>query len=231
MKRRNKRPRYIRLSYKIGKSTPLYPGTPGITIKKIKDISKGCVCNTSLITFSNHIGTHVDAPAHFWNSGKSISDYHPEDLIFKRPIVVDCPKGPAGIIEIDDFKKKNLKGADSVLIRTRFSRYRNKNALLYCRRNPRISPGLAQWIRENFSNIRLIGIDCISISSYEHAKSGEKAHRILLSNRGFEGKPVLIIEDLYLPDTMERLDELIVSPIFIEEVDSAPCSVTGVVYN
>ena len=40
---------------------------------------------------------------------------------------------------------------------------------------------------------------------------------------------VLIIEDLYFPSGLGSIDELMVVPIFMEEVDSSPCTVIGVI--
>lgn len=230
--------RYIKLSYNISVDTPLYPETPPIIIKKVKEISKGNSCNTSLITLLNHAGTHIDAPRHFFNSGRTITEYSIEELVFQKPLIVDCPKRVDEVIEIDDLVSLiNSNDTDMLLIRTGFYRYRiaqssalNLQSLYnYCYKNPYLSPKTAEWIRNNHSHIRAIGIDCISISSYEKREIGRETHKILLNSDKFKGSPVLIIEDLYLPHEIKKLDELIISPIFIEGVDSTPCTVIGVI--
>ncbi len=229
--------RYVRLSYNVGLDTPLYPGTNPVVIERVKEISKGDSCDTSLITFSNHAGTHIDAPKHFYMSGRPISEYSLEELVFKNPILVDCPKEMDEVIEIDDLERlKGSTDADLLLIRTGFHRYRTAQSSVlspqsfsvYCHKNPYLSPEAAEWIRNNFPKMRAIGIDCISIASHSYRKQGRETHKILLSEDWFSGPAVLILEDLYLPYEIKKIDEIIVCPVFIEGVDSAPCTVIGV---
>ena len=211
---------------------PLYPKTEPVDIKKVRDMKRGDSCNKSLVVLSNHAGTHIEAPAHFWDSGKNISDYSIEDLVFKDPVIVDCPKGAGEIIGIDDLKGISAKKpADALLLRTGFFKFRDKDSKSYCYENPSLSTEAARWIREELPCLRAVGIDAISISCVERRDMGREAHRILLGSDGFRGKPVLIIEDLDLSGAPEGLDELIVSPLFIEGVDSAPCTVIGVAHD
>lgn len=220
--------RYVRLSYDINVDTPLYPGTPPIIITPGKQISRGDSCNTSLVTISSHTGTHIDAPRHFIDSGRTINDYSQEELVFTKPLIIDCPKDAAEIIEADDLSMlNNSTQADLLLIRTGFHKYREKDIEAYCRRNPSLSAGAARWIRENFPNIRGIGIDCISVSSSANRKMGGETHRILLMNDGFDGAPVLIIEDMRLPLEIKKLREVMLLPLFVEGIDGTPCAVIG----
>jgi kynurenine formamidase len=222
--------RYIKLSYNIGVDTPLYPETPPVVIEKVKEISKGNSCNTFLITLSNHLGTHIDTPGHFFNSGRTISEYSIEELVFQKPLIVDCPKGINEVIEIDDIASSmNSNDSDILLIRTGFYKYRKDDIHTYCYKNPYLSLHAAEYLRKTFSTLKAIGIDCISIASYEKREIGREVHKTLLNSDEFKGSPIPIIEDLYLPHEIKELDELIISPIFIEGVDSAPCTVIGII--
>ncbi len=225
--------RYVNISYAIDEdNTPLYPGTKPIAIRRVKEIAKGDPCNTSLITLSNHAGTHVDAPRHFWNSGRAISDYSLEELVFRKVVLIDCRKSAEEPIWIEDLQAlKYRDDADAVLIRTGFHKYRRTDAKAYCYKNPYLSVAAAGWIRKKFYKLRAIGIDCISISSYANRKEGMEVHKILLKKKGFGTSPVLILEALNLDYKIEKIDELIVAPIFIEGVDSAPCTVIGLIYD
>lgn len=209
---------------------PLYPGTPSVIVTPEKQIRKGDSCNTSLINISSHTGTHIDVPRHFIDSGRAISDYSLEEFFFIRPLLIDCPKGIDEIIEIDDLTVLvDSPQADILLIRTGFQEYRNRDVNTYCFRNPCLSTDAARWIRENFPAIRGIGVDCISVSSSINREMGRETHRILLTDNDFTGEPVLIIEDMSLPSKIKDLDEVIVSPIFIEGLDGAPCTVIGII--
>ena len=47
---------------------------------------------------SNHLGTHVDAPSHFVDQGKTLTDYEAKDWVFSHPFLVHCDIEPGGSI-------------------------------------------------------------------------------------------------------------------------------------
>ncbi|MFH2011557.1 MAG: cyclase family protein [Pseudomonadota bacterium] len=219
--------RYIRLSYTITEGMPLYPGTKPVVIEKVKTIKKGDSCNTLFISLSNHAGTHVDAPRHFWDLGKSIDGYTVDELIFRKPLIFDCPKGMEEVIGIEDVQRLSDKcNADLVIIRTGFSRFRGNDTDTYCHKNPCLAPDAARWMKNNMPALRAIGVDCISIASPARRDMGRETHRILLGEDS--GKSLLIIEDLFVPAETASLQEVIVLPLFIRDADGAPCTVIGV---
>lgn len=224
----NSKKKYIRLSYEIDEHTPLYPGTPSFSFQRVRKIKDGDTCNTSLITLPNHGGTHVDAPRHFFDTGRSISEYKIEELIFGSPQLIDCQKGPEEIIGREDLEGKIPKDCDLLLLRTGFYKHRNRDKRIYCFKNPSLSPDVAKWIRNNFHNVHAIGIDCISVSRYGLRDYGRETHRILLQANGFEGPPVLIVEDVDLSADIAGLKQVMVVPFYITGIDSAPCVVIGV---
>ena len=221
---------FVRLSYGIDEAAPLYPGTPPLEIRKIKEINKGDACNTFLITLSDHSGTHIDMPRHFLNSGKSVKGSHAPELVYKNPVIIDCPKRAGEIIEPGDLDGiSSVKNADALLVRTGFYKYRDSNAGVYCNENPSLSPEAANRLRADLPNVKIFGIDSISISSKARREMGAEAHRILLADNGHGRGPVFILEDLYLPSEMKKLDELLVFPVFDAEIGGSPCTVVGLI--
>ena len=81
-------------------------------------------------------------------------------------------------------------------------------------------------MRENLPSIRMIGIDWISISPYQDRELGREAHRVFLDQKG-RNNPVLLIEDMDLSGDLKELTEVWASPLRVERVDSAPCTVIG----
>ena len=53
-------------------SCRVYPGDPSPVTESVLRIANGDVCNLSKISMCLHNGTHVDAPFHFINDGKTI---------------------------------------------------------------------------------------------------------------------------------------------------------------
>jgi arylformamidase len=220
--------KYVLLSYMITKNTPAYGNNPTVDVQPYQSISSGSVCNTSIIKIHNHLGTHVDAPKHFWDEGQNIGDYDVNELIFISPLVIDIPKSPKEMINLEDlihFKKK-LKKCDILLLKTGFWKYRDEE--IYRLENPGISPEVADFIRSDFINIRCVGIDSLSVSSYANRELGRKTHKILLQKKGFKGEPMLIIEDMNLSnDEIMKLKTVIVAPLMIENIDGSPCMIIG----
>ena len=68
----------IDLSHSICSNIPTYPGDR--PIPKVESISKNGITITS-IRLGSHMGTHMDAPRHFFPNGKSLGDISPETFI------------------------------------------------------------------------------------------------------------------------------------------------------
>ncbi len=53
-------------------SCRVYPDHPGPTKSALSSIEKGDVCNLTAFSMCAHNGTHIDAPFHFLNNGKTV---------------------------------------------------------------------------------------------------------------------------------------------------------------
>ena len=218
--------KYVLLSHTIDENTPLYGNTPVPRILSHSRISEGDSSNTSILSIHNHTGTHIDAPKHFINDGKAISEYTLDELVFKCPVVVDCPKYDASLITHEDLQHASsmLQKSDCLLLRTGFGRFRDKGR--YRTHNPGIAPDTILWIRKEYPNIRCIGIDTISISSFQHRSVGREAHRAAFAIKMDLGEPLLLIEDMNLDAlSSNELKHIIVFPWQVNNIDSAPCNV------
>jgi kynurenine formamidase len=215
---------YLLLSHKLNETTPTYNNGPTLKITPVKRISNGDSSNDSMVQMPNHIGTHVDAPKHFDNQGPSIADFGLEELIFRRPTLIQMQKGESELIRSGDLSglREVLRDADLALVKTGFQRFRESDRLLYSTRNPGFSEDAAKYIRDEFPNLRAVGFDFISLSAVQHRSEGRAAHGILLRGRRF-----LIIEDMDLSNCSSAPRSIFVLPLRMEGVDSAPCSVLG----
>ncbi len=221
-------PRYILLSYVLQHDTPTYSRTPNLSTEPFQKIKDGHPCNTSLIHIHTHVGTHVDAPFHFSDAGKKITDYSIEELIFSHPLILNLPKNPAELITLEEIKhhQPSLHTCDIVLLQTGFWKYRDEER--YRLQNPGIAPEVAEYIRTEFPNIRCVGIDSISVSSYRHRDLGRKTHEIFLKHKEYTSDPVLLVEDMDLSSNhLKRVAKVFVCPLFIKDLDGSPCTVLG----
>lgn len=190
-----------------------------------KSIDRGDSCNTASLEFSNHLGSHVDAPLHFVPKGRSVDDYSPEDWMFDHPLLVNIQVGDSELVTISHLEKviqnDEIPETDLLLIRTGFSKYRVEDR--YWQAGPGLSSEIADWLYQYFPMLSAVGMDCISISSLQHREEGRKAHQSFLGNE------IRIFEDLALDNIKkeETLIKVIALPMRFKEGDGAPCTLVG----
>ena len=105
----------IWLSHPLSADTPAYGGGEGMNIERITQIAAGNTANTSRFIFPNHLGTHIDAPHHFFDSGATVMDYPPEFWIFDNPLLVDVPGKDGYLISSKDVSEKLTSETDLLL--------------------------------------------------------------------------------------------------------------------
>ena len=212
----------ILLSYYLSSNTPLYGNSDGINFVQEKQIRNNDSCNTMNISFPNHSGTHIDFPSHFAPEGKSLSDYTPEFWEFNHVKIIDLSGRivDSQIISHECFNLDKNINTELLLIKTGYGVYRGTDR--YTLTPPGLSSNLASFFRNKFPNLRCIGVDLISISSYSEREEGRKAHHAFLNPQ--KGEPILLIEDMKL-DTISTFNKVIVAPLLIENADGSPCTI------
>jgi kynurenine formamidase len=217
--------KYLWLSHLLTEQTPAYGGGQGLNILTAKSISGGDTCNTATWHLPSHIGTHVDAPKHFFDHGKTIDQFGPEFWIFNRvciiPVKLDTTSMLIGPEHVVPFIKSE---PDLILIKTGMHRYRQQGT--YWEDNPGLSPALGRELRTCCPALRAIGVDFISISSWRNRVIGREAHRVFL-NPDTAGAQIVLIEDMdfSLIDENTSVGKIIVMPVRVKNGDGAPCTV------
>tara|TARA_B100001057_G_C22856011_1_gene952705 strand:- start:462 stop:1133 length:672 start_codon:yes stop_codon:yes gene_type:complete len=212
--------RYLYLSYYLNDQTPLYGGGKGIDIAPLNQIDKGDTANTKSIALHNHSGTHIDFPNHFIAEGKTSEQFDASFWIFESPALLVYKSKENEII---DFKKNDFKNipseTDFLIVKTDFGKYRGME--LYWKNNPGFSPESAQVLRDQFPQLRVIGMDLISLTSFQNRELGRIAHRNFLGG----SRPLLLLEDMYLEKLTKAPRKVICAPLMIEKVDGVPVTV------
>ena len=212
----------IFLSHFLAPNTPLYGNGAGISFISDKEIKKNDSCNTMNLSFPNHSGTHIDFPIHFNPKGKSLNDYGPEFWEFNHVKIVDLSGSivDSQIICTESFNLDSDPNLELLLIITGYGMLRGTDH--YTLTPPGLSSQLAPLFRKKFPNLRCLGMDLISISSYTNREEGRKAHHAFLNPK--QGEPILLIEDMKL-DHITKLKKVIVAPLLIDNADGSPCTV------
>ena len=217
----------IYLSHIIDKSTPTYGNRNDFEIIKKSDILKGDVANDSYISTTAHIGTHIDMPYHFHSNGQTIEDYEASFWVFKKPLIIELYQDELIIYKklIEKLEVHNDLGYDIIIIKTASHKFRENPK--FWKENFGFHPDIYDYIINKFVNVRVLGFDSISVSSFNNRLLGREAHKRFLNPK----KPILLLEDMKLDELNENssLTQIIVAPMLIKECDGLPCTVFGIV--
>lgn len=209
---------YIRLSHRLNPGTPSYGNRDRIILRTNSSIKQGETANSSCWIFSNnHIGTHIDVPYHFSETGKKTFEIPIDEFIFNKVQLIDINCDNACLIGVRHLEKLSSsidRNVELLLIRTGFERFRGEDK--YWNDNPGLAPELADYLRFKFPKLRCVGFDFISLTSWKYRIEGRLAHKEFLCPETGK-KEILIIEDMSLKDVVTEINKTIVAPIFVED--------------
>jgi kynurenine formamidase len=221
---------YLFLSHKLESNTPSYGNSSKVILDSTRSIKDGDTSNEHFLSFSNHISTHIDAPYHFDDYGKSLDDYDPDFWICNTPYLIEKEFNPEEIISFEKLEVdfiKIPKETDCLLIKTGFEKFRD-NIEVYSFKNPSVSPDIPIWLRNNL-NLKFFGIDYISISSRANRELGRETHKAFLCStyNGLENTsdPILLLEDMRLKELFSSPKKIIISPLIFTKSDGAPTTI------
>jgi arylformamidase len=184
----------------------VWPGDPRFRLSPLNRIAAGAHCNTSLVTFCTHTGTHVDAPWHFEDDGKRLDEIDPA-LFLGEALLVEIPD--AALVRAGDLGQGPLP--PRVLIKTA-----NSDIPLdapFQTHYVALGPDAAQRLVEE--GVRLVGVDYLSVAPFKQA--GHETHHRLLGN------DVLVVEGLRLKGFRGGTYGFVVLPLALAGADGAPC--------
>jgi arylformamidase len=209
----------IYLSYFMDENTPLYGGDLGVNMKSLRSIENGDSANTKLLEFCNHSGTHIDFPNHFAVNGKVVEDYDANFWIFNSPFFIEIEAIDDQIIDLTTEQIQNIpNNIDFLIFKTGFSRFRNDEK--YWKSNPGIAPELANKLKSKCPNLRVLGMDVISLTSYRNRPLGRISHnKFLIENE------ILIVEDMYLDKLTTQPKKIFCLPILRKGLDGSPVTI------
>ena len=218
----NNNSRIVDLSHPLEPATPPWPGNPPVEVQVVSRIpshrgprdrgapGEPISCNTTAFLTCNHTGTHMDAPAHFYNGVPTIEQVPlekcigPAALIDVRQVPSRGEITPAHLIPFEG----SIKATGKVVFWTGWSgRWGDHN---YFDDYPVLSEASAVWLVER--GVHLVALDTPSPDRDPHP-----VHYVLL------GANVAIVENL---NGLERIGravfDLIVVPLPLRGLEASP---------
>jgi arylformamidase len=189
--------------------TPTDPVPP--RIYRLHDVALGAKVTMSMLEIISHTGTHIDTPIHFIPGGSTVSD-----------MPLDATVGPCRVIEIKDpqkikipeLEKHNIKKGERLLFKTRNSP-KTYTSDKFVEDYVYLDGDAAEYLAGK--QIRLFGIDCITIGNIKETDNLTRTHRTLL-NAG-----IYILEDCALGEVPPGEYELLCLPLLMWKGDAGPC--------
>ncbi len=203
---------YYDITVPLQNGIPYWPGDEEPKIERYSSLSDGEITNTSRIQCSLHTGTHVDAPRHLFDEGKSIDQLPPETLIGPAGVV---DVGEANIIDTAVLQQLSLPKLPRLLFKTRNSQWWQHPCHPFHPDFVSFTASAAEFLVEN--GVELVGIDYLSIDGFNSTELS--VHKILLSSG------VVVIEGLDLHHVPPGTYEMIALPLRIIDADGAPARV------
>lgn len=203
------------ITYSISEKMPPFPGQPDIKINKLCTIKEGHESNVTLLDFSAHTGTHMDAPLHFIDEGKDITNL-PLDIAMGEGRIIHIKDDTS--IKVEEIRKfeesyGHIRPGELVFFKTNNSQsdWSKKD---FIDDYVFLSKEAAQYLVDQ--NIGMVGIDYLSISAGD---INPDVHRTLLGNDCW------IVEGLDLRKVEQGLYDIVCLPIKIAGADGAPARV------
>ncbi|MGH2493176.1 MAG: cyclase family protein [Ktedonobacteraceae bacterium] len=185
-----------------------WPDNPPVQIGFVKAIDKGDVCNVSKISMGVHSGTHMDAPLHFLQDGKSI-DTMPLSATIGRVRVIEIQDTES--IKATELEHYRIQMGERLLFKTINSTHYwqtdafEKNFVF-------ISQEAAEYLAR--LRVQTVGVDYLSVGGF--FTDGPETHYALL------GAGIWIIEGLNLAPVAAGEYELICLPVKLTGCEGAP---------
>lgn len=194
----------------LSPQTPVWAGEESVTITGIERIAQGDEYNVSKIEMGVHAGTHIDAPYHVNDRGKTVDQIPVDQLVGKAQVVQIAD-------EIDRINAQVVQscqiesGIQALLFRTGNSNFWKENSVRFREQFTALDSSAAEWLVSR--GIRVVGIDWFSISIMDDLY---KPHKILLES------DIVIIENLDLSEIQVGFYTLYCLPLKLVGSDGAP---------
>ena len=202
--------------------TPLYGGEKGVNVKISRSIENGDSANTKQLTLHNHSGTHIDYPNHFFSDGRKSENYLAKDWIFRKPFLLQYHANENEIVSISDaVLTKFPSDIDFLIIKTEFGQFRNEDK--YWRNNPGLHPEMGYKLKQLFPKLRVVGMDFISLTSFQNRELGRVAHKEFLGGE----RQLLLVEDMDLSQLHTSPVSIQCLPLMISGIDGAPVTIVA----
>ena len=204
---------WIDVTYPIFENMVSWPGQPEVAITRQDDMSCGDDANVSILRFSAHTGTHMDAPCHFLAQQEDITSA-PLSVLMGTVRVADLDGATAitdTAIEAYEKRTRRLAKDERIIFRTANSERNWPADAEFDKGYAAVMPAAAELLVDR--QVSFVGVDYLSVAPFADPAT---THRLLLHQR------IWIVEGIDLRQIAEGDYEMICLPLKIKTSDASP---------
>ncbi|MGH3756760.1 cyclase family protein [Actinophytocola sp.] len=206
-------------SHVVTTSMMQIPHFPPTKVHQFATISDGHPLNVTSVALTTHSGTHMDAPSHAIEGGRTIQDIDLDEC-HGSALVIPVRAKPSTMIHLTDLRlgAHTVREGDILLLATGWSRHYGQPAYYD---NPHLSAEVADWVLAR--GAKLLGVDFLTVDRPMALRGDDfdfPIHHTLL------GADLPLIENLTnLPRERPVRMNCTAFPLTIEAADGAPVRV------
>ena len=180
----------------------------------------------TVMTLNTHIGTHIDAPRHFYAKGAAIDAIDLDRIVMREAVVVDVSHKAAGEgVSADDLERTGIRPAPGqiAVIKTLWTD-RAFGKPEFWANTIHLEPSVGEWVEQ--WGVSAVGMDCFPekpfwLMQLTAAERGANHKRWLKAN-------IPMIQMLTALGRIGPRFTLIALPLNLKGMDGAPARVIGI---
>ena len=213
---------WIDLSRRIVEGVPVFPGDPFFRSRPFAEHAVDGFHGSSL-TIGSHLGTHIDAPFHYFIDGETLNDF-PLDFFYGKAACLDLTEflsnggeasfGRSISLKLDDLRpfEQIVEAVDFLFLRTNWSLKFGRPE--FYSNFPSLSTEICDWL-DDYANLRILGLETPSLVSFPTNAASESTSEPTPKKNPFDVElndllPTKIIEydESLVAENEQPLDEL-----------------------
>lgn len=175
------KPRLIDLTHPLDSNVSVYPGDPAFHCRQACTVADSDWAVTEL-SFSSHVGTHIDSPSHRIEGAQAVDAIPLESLSHLDALIIDVSdkavaSGSIGLPDIAPYESQIRRGM-AVLFRTGWNRFFGADQSERYFQHPHVERDVAQRLMD--LGVAVLGVDTMSPDPVVEGDASYQVHDVVL---------------------------------------------------
>jgi len=180
----------------------------------------------TVLTLNTHVGTHIDAPRHFYSDGEAVDRLPLDRMVMREAVVLDLSRVAAGAgVTAEDLERTGVRPAagEIAVIMTRWTD-RAWGRPEFWENTIYLDPSVGEWIER--CGVAAVAMDCFPEKPFWRMTLSP--HERGANHKRWLKAGIPMIQMLTGIDRMGPRFTLIALPLRLEGMDGSPARVIGI---